>query len=40
MLNKSYTLIHVANIRQIVITIFKKSVMHFDHDARVFVLSN
>ena len=38
-LNKSHPLIHSADIRQIVVKI-KKCLMHFDPDARVFVLSN
>ena len=38
-LNKSHPLIHSADIRQIVVKI-KKCLIHFDPDARVFVLSN
>ena len=40
MLNKSHPLIQSADIRQIMVNIQKKSLMHFDPDARVFALSN
>ena len=40
MLNKSHSLIYSADIRQIVVKIKKKCLMHFDPDASVFISSN
>ena len=40
MLNKLHPLIFSTGIRQIVVKMKKKCLMHFDPDARVFVLSN